>query len=415
MCGYWRTKPSKTTTGADGQPVVIKNCPKCGGDVYKSPKFTIQYYGKSGRKKTKTLNTKKEAEAILATVVSDKQKRKLFSALNIVSPPENLPPEKMKPDGRTPFDEMAKTFHTPRTRTIKDPNREAIAIRHLVGFFGNKPIGDILPMHLREYQHHRQGQTVLSGQSEVSKYGRPVKRVKPPRNVKASTAGRELRVLRMIILYAKANKFLEFESDEDYPFYKFKFPEDREIVHIITQEQKQKLYSFLPKNSQPLFEFLAESGCRISEAMSLTWSNVRHMKKRSRLRDTKSQRAKGGTEELFLSPMAWQIVESQPRLSEYVFTNPKTKTRYTSLGKSFRQAAIEADLIFDGEPLRPHDLRHNLLTEIAETEVSESTLLLISRHKDPKSLQRYLHRNKQKAAENAFLRLVESRQQGTGE
>jgi len=42
------------------------------------------------------------------------------------------------------------------------------------------------------------------------------------------------------------------------------------------------------------------------------------------------------------------------------------------------------------------------LTEVAETEVSETTLMMISRHNDRESLKRYLHRNEQKATEHAF-------------
>lgn len=420
-CNYWRTRNISDTTGSEVGIAALPECPTCGGEIYVSKKFTLQWYEAKGGKRTKTFDTAEEAFAVWSKIESDRKTQTLLKSLGI-TPPEQSKVTRAddetsgknegeeEPDGSTPFDVVASEFQTFHACKIKDVERERIAINHLIRFFGKMPIGKILNKHLMAYQTERQDHTVLEGRVELTKAGLPYKRVKKPRNVAASTVGRELTVLKMIRKYAEKNDYLSVKQISKYPFEGFEMPEARTIEHIITPEQREKLLQALPILLRSLFEFLYESGCRISEVTNLTWSRVEELSTIAKLKDSKSQKASGGVETLFLSPMAWEIIRAQPRKCEYVFFNPKTRTKYKSLNKAFQKAAIKAELVFDGEVFRPHDLRHNFLTEVAETEVSDSTLMMISRHKDVRSLHRYVHRRKKVATDQAYEMVSEKRQ-----
>ncbi|WP_020677308.1 tyrosine-type recombinase/integrase [Geopsychrobacter electrodiphilus] len=417
-CNIWLTSPLKKKKSPSK---AVANCPKCGGELVVSTKFTIQWYKmKNSGKTTKTFETEIEARTVLAKIELEKKLQKLYPELNIDPPAQHLSDRAdvrrdNQTDGSTPFDEIAVEFHRLHSTEIKDIKREKTIVDHLIQFYGNKPIGGIFKKDLMAYRTHRETQTVLAGKTEVTKNGTLFKRVKKPRKIAASTVGRELSVMRQIINFAWENKYVYYGQPMDHPFYEYGLPGSREVDHIISEEDRMKLFSFFSPATKPFFEFVYESGCRITEAMTLTWKRVEGMKKIAKLKDTKTSKADGDVETLFLSPMAWAIINAQPKVCEYVFYNPFSGTRWKSLGSAFRKAARKAGLIFDDGDLRPHDLRHNLLTEVAETEVSDSTLMVISRHKDVRSLQRYVHRRKGKAADKAFELLVESRRQNIDE
>lgn len=380
-----------------------------------SEKFTVQWYETGGGgKKTKTFEDFDEAQAVLSKVEGDKRANKFASTINVTLKQSKMTVQaEDKVVEQYPFDEVAERFHKLHAPSIKAPERERYALDKLIVFFGSRPIGTIRHGDLMAYLAHRVSQTIrksvyveIEGDSEDDDVTYERKIVDS--TISPSTAARELRVMRQVILHARDNGYVQYDAKAPYPFKNFKWPKDREVVHKVTQAEKKKLYSLLPPNSQPLFEFLAESGCRISEGMKLKRTCVDEHKKQALLVNVKT----GGEKEvetLYLSDEALAIIKAQPRISEYVFTNPQTLTRWKSLSSTFTRAAVKTGLVFWDGPLSPHDLRHNQLTDIAETEVSESTLMLISRHKDPKSLKRYLHRDKEKAAQGAFSRLRENR------
>lgn len=417
-CNSWKTAPLLTKKAQAGSPRTAGTCQKCGGNFVVSGKYTIQWYGKGGGKNTRTFNSADEALAVHAKIDSDKRLEKLAPQLHLhlvlpTATPVGQRAEEAndatEKEGSTPFDVIANEFHKLHSTEIKDTVRERIAVDHLIRFFGDTPIGKILQKDLMGYRTHREDQTVIEGKVELTPKGKPFKRKKKPRNVCAATVGRELSVMRQIIKFACKNRYIFYRRPEDHPFHEYSLPVSRKVDHIITHAEFEELLNHLPPSLHPLIKFLRESACRVSEAMQLTWKRVEKLMRRAKLKDTKTSKAQGDVETLFLSPMAWAIINAQPKVCKYVFFNPETKTRWKNIGATFRRAAIKAELVWDDGPLRPHDLRHNLLTEIADTDVSSSTLMAISRHKDSRSLERYLHRDKGNAADQAFQRLADSR------
>lgn len=410
-CNYWRTTPVLIKKGPEGERIEIHGCPSCGGEVYSSPKFSLQWYAEGGGKVTRTFDSRAEAEAVQAKFESDKRSKKLFPLLQIAPSVAQTEKKAMGPDGSTPFRVIANRFEAVHTPLKKASERERIAIRHLVNFFEDKPIGEILKGDLMAYQVHRMDQTVLEGKIELTKDGKPFNRKKKPRPVKGTTVTRELTVMRLILGFASDNNYLSTEQKLNKPFKKLPMAKSPEIDHVLNHKQREDLFNALPNSSRPVFEFMLETGCRISEAANLTWKRVENLKTLAKLKDTKTQKAEGGVELLFLSRTALAIIEAQPKLSEYVFTNPKTKTKWRKLNKTLLNAAQKAKINFDDGGLRLQDFRHMFITDCADTEeIGDSTLMLLSRHTDPRSLKRYIHRRRKNAAEKALGALGKHRE-----
>ena len=303
------------------------------------------------------------------------------------------------------FDVVAREFQEIHAAEIKDPVREAYAIRHLIGFFGSRPLKDILQKDVRRYRGYRQGQTVLHGKVERKKNGEPFDRQKPARKVSAATVGRELAVLKLILKYAQTNKYIRYDRPEDHPFYDVEIPVSREVNPRWTLEDLERLFSLLTPALAIFFRFVAETGCRMEEAMSLTWFRVIPRLEIAYLRDTKSAKAEGEEEVLHLSPEALALIAAQPKICDYVFFNPKTKTRWKSPAASFRRAAAKAGFFYEnGRTIRPHDLRHILLSALGNSGTNDAVLMTISRHKDVRSIRRYTHTRK-KSVQAAFANI----------
>jgi integrase len=130
----------------------------------------------------------------------------------------------------------------------------------------------------------------------------------------------------------------------------------------------------------------------IEEAMSLKNSQVNRAKRTTNLVNTKPDEAEDIHTSLHISDTAIEIILGQSEDNKYVFTNPKTGTRYKNPRTSFRKAATKAELLYhDGSLIRTHDLRHIFQTALAEGGANNAALKMISRHGDDRSLERYIH------------------------
>ena len=102
---------------------------------------------------------------------------------------------------------------------------------------------------------------------------------------------------------------------------------------------------------------------------------------------------KGGRRELFpVGPAALDVLRRAigDRKEGYVFTNPQTGTRYTSIHKKFNQVVRELGLTAaDGTKLRFHDLRHVFATWLHREGVSLDSLRFLLGHLHRTTTDRY--------------------------
>ena len=75
------------------------------------------------------------------------------------------------------------------------------------------------------------------------------------------------------------------------------------------------------------------------------------------------------------------------KISEYVFTNPITKTKYTHLQKGFVSALKKANI----QNFRFHDLRHTSATRMTQMGIDLAVVQEILGHSDVKTTMRYAH------------------------
>ena len=81
------------------------------------------------------------------------------------------------------------------------------------------------------------------------------------------------------------------------------------------------------------------------------------------------------------------VGRAQKRGNEYVFTNPQTKVRYTTVKTAWRTACRRAGLA----DLRFHDLRHTFGTRAADAGVPLNAIRDVMGHKTTAMTERYAH------------------------
>ncbi|MEM6940219.1 MAG: tyrosine-type recombinase/integrase [Pseudomonadota bacterium] len=124
-------------------------------------------------------------------------------------------------------------------------------------------------------------------------------------------------------------------------------------------------------------------GMRLGEILDLRWRDVNKTQDLITLRHTKNNAPR-------VIPLegARQVIEAQPRVSDYVFTN-RAGNRFSvaDVSKQFRLAVGKLDV----EPLRFHDLRHTFASWYVQRGGDMYKLQLILGHKGPAMTQRYAH------------------------
>jgi integrase len=82
-----------------------------------------------------------------------------------------------------------------------------------------------------------------------------------------------------------------------------------------------------------------------------------------------------------------ELVQAERKGSEFVFTNPKTRTKYTTIKTAWLSACRDADL----SDLRFHDLRHTFGTRAADAGVPLPAIRDVMGHKSIQTTERYAH------------------------
>lgn len=154
-----------------------------------------------------------------------------------------------------------------------------------------------------------------------------------------------------------------------------------------TREEYDALIAFFREQDQRsdipmavMMEFAVWSARRISEITRLRWDDVDDAKRTCIVRDMKDPRQKKGNHHTFpLLGRAWDLVQAQPRVSEFIFPyNPKSAgARYTKAKKALGI-----------QNLRFHDLRREAASRLFEAGYSVVEVQLVTGHKNPNMLLR---------------------------
>lgn len=176
-----------------------------------------------------------------------------------------------------------------------------------------------------------------------------------------------------------ANKLLK----ENPVSYISKLKEQNFKIRFLTKEEKIRLFSTLPEHLKPIVITALQTGMRRGEILNLKWSNIDFDFRFIELLETKS----GKSRKIPISDKLMEILEQQPKISDFVFINPITGKPYTNIKKAWHTALKEADI----KNFRFHDLRHTVATRLAESNIDLAVVKEVLGHADIQTTMRYAH------------------------
>ncbi|MFC1552989.1 tyrosine-type recombinase/integrase, partial [Candidatus Latescibacterota bacterium] len=205
--------------------------------------------------------------------------------------------------------------------------------------------------------------------------------------VSASTVNKDAAFLKCLM-----SKAVEWEVLEHNPLKGMKlFPESGKRDVFLSPEQAALLIQELSEPIGNIVEFAIYTGFRKENILGLKISSIRFHD----LTSTGEVElvVKGGKRELFpLSPQAVKVAKRAMgnRRDGYVFINPVTGSRYSSIHKGFDCVVRRLDLkIANDSKLRFHDLRHIFATWLHKQGVSLDILRFLLGHKERSTTDRY--------------------------
>lgn len=244
--------------------------------------------------------------------------------------------------------------------------------RTFLDFVGDKTIDEITPALIEKWKKYRSNCKVKTTTSKGLK--------ELDRLVSKSSVNREIRSLSKMFSIAVDNDWLEYN-----PFFKVKkFKEENKLErHLLPDEEKILMKSAEGTFIKPILICLLRTGMRPIEVKQLKWSCVHFEEGYIDVLKTKS----GNPRKIPISNNLKQELEKLTRLSDYVFTNPKTLKPYVNIRDKFMDLC-EENKIAD---IRLYDLRHTAATRMNATTGDIVVVKDILGHSSLNVTQRYAH------------------------
>ena len=207
------------------------------------------------------------------------------------------------------------------------------------------PIGDVSKRIILDYMHARMEQD----------------------GVKPATVNKDTSLVKCML-----NRATEWDMLDRNPLQGMKlFRESEKRKVYITPDEASQLLAEVPEPIAYIVEFAIYSGFRKENILSLKIEQIR-FHDLSSTADVELK-IKGGRKETFsLGETAVTVLTRVigNRSNGYIFINPTTGTRYTSIHKSFNRAVRKLGFQVNGTKLRFHDLRHVFATWLHRQGVS---------------------------------------------
>lgn len=203
-------------------------------------------------------------------------------------------------------------------------------------------------------------------------------RAKRKAKVSKATVNREVALLKTIF-----NKAVEWGKIEENPITRVKkFKENPRDMRILKDEEAIKLIDAANPCLKLVLIIALNTGMRRTEILSLRWENLSFRKGLIFVKDSKS-----GDREVPMNAMVYEALKELPQVNDYIFYNPKTKTRIKDVKNSFKAVCEDAGI----KGLRFHDLRHTAATKMIQSGVDLVTVSRILGHSSIQMTMRYVH------------------------
>lgn len=220
---------------------------------------------------------------------------------------------------------------------------------------------------------------------------RIVKYIAVERNIRGTTAQIDLTYLSGILKVARTLWHLPAPHTEDARellrhmgrLARGKPRERRPTTDELDRLREYFRERFLSQPMHEIMDFAVASAMRAGEIARIQWADIHEADKTVVIRDRKDPKEKAGNHQTVpLLGEAWDIVQRQPKIDARIF--PYESKSWASL---FPRACAALGIV----DLRFHDLRHEAMSRFAESgKYSIPELMMISGHRDPKMLMRYV-------------------------
>ncbi|MEN8133768.1 MAG: site-specific integrase [Pseudomonadota bacterium] len=163
------------------------------------------------------------------------------------------------------------------------------------------------------------------------------------------------------------------------------------IENYLNDEELKRFVNVLltdeNRNACNILLLLLNTGCRVGEILSLSWSDcdLENRVLRIAAKNSKSRKMRS----VPLNTGAADILRRQALITQdlgYCFINFQTGKRYTTISKVFERIKKLA-----GVRIRLHDLRHNFASMLINDGRTLYEVQQILGHSNPKVTQRYAH------------------------
>ncbi len=196
------------------------------------------------------------------------------------------------------------------------------------------------------------------------------------------TIKRDLSALSSLCSYAQAIDMIETNPVRTFPKRHIRDSQPR--TSYPTDAEIELLISHAPAGMKRPIRFLAETGMRLEEAISLEWSQVTLHRREVRLTKTKTSSPRI----VPLSQFALDTLLASPRhpTSPYVFWHNERGDRYHQFSSHFGRLARKV-----GFKHRAHDLRHRFASVFLQATQDLAALQAVLGHKSIDMTMRYSH------------------------
>ena len=258
----------------------------------------------------------------------------------------------------TKFKDLTKVFLEYSKANKKDYKRDKAKVQILHNYFGDKSdIETITPQKIENFKAYMQEQY---SNAYVNRY---------------------LACLKTIFNIGIKNSLTKYNPMIAVKMLK----EDNQKIRYLTEEEEKRLFQELPEYLKPIVTCALQTGLRKQNILQLRWELV---DLEYRFIEVLSQHNKGHKIiKIPISDKLLNVLNGMPRISEYVFCNPKTMKPFTDINEGFKSACRRAKIY----NFRFHDLRHTVATRLVEKGIDLRVVQELMAHSTIVTTQRYMH------------------------
>jgi integrase len=298
------------------------------------------------------------------------------------------------------FKQFVEETFKPWTKSNKKSWRSDLSrLKPLVEFFGKYGLNEITPFLVESYKVRRFKTPVVYKSKENS-----MAKEKPRSQ---ATVNREIQLLSRVFSLAISERKIEENPCDarNFPKGKKLLKGERRRKRRLSPDERVKLLAALNTDSRRHILRMVildlNTGLRKGEIFNLRVEDVDFARNVIKLTETKTDEYREVEMNSIVQDLLAELVtEATANGHKYLFTSPRTGSRYQCIKKSFRSALKDAEI----EDFRFHDLRHTFSSLAGDDpNVSINALAETLGHKNWRTTMQYTH-----SAKEARLRVVQA-------